>query len=84
MTESDDLREPVRPLTPGQERIIPLLIRGFSAAEIGKRIGISPRTVEDRIRDVALLIPASATELRELTPRQRVIAWAVGRGLAAE
>lgn len=81
MTEPDEIRAPVRALTPGQERLIPHLIRGLSARQIGRRLRLSPRTVENGIRDIALLIPADSTELRALTPRQRVIAWALAREL---
>lgn len=69
--------EPVRPLTPGQEEVVDLLAKGWRYQGIAQELGISVRTVHDRVNEVVRLLPYPAEE--NVSRKEHVMLWAVHR-----
>jgi DNA-binding NarL/FixJ family response regulator len=59
-------------LTPRQQEILRLLAEGLSAKEIGRRLGISPRTVEFH--------KSQMMDALDLTNSAQLIRWAIDQG----
>lgn len=62
-------------LTLREEAVVALLCMGYTYEQIGERLGISDRTVEAHVHNVAGKVPPDG----ELSPRQRVQVWAYWR-----
>ncbi len=72
--EPPDMGERIARLTPQQSTILRLLAEGLSAKEIGKRLDISPRTVESHKYLVMEVLGAqSSAELVRLAIRHGVV-----------
>lgn len=56
-------------LTPREEEVVSLLVRGLSQKRIASRLGITRSTVNTYVQRVAAKIPG------ELDPRLRIIYW---------
>lgn len=64
--------EPHRALTRRQEQVVELLAFGLSYTEIGLRLGISRKTVRDRVNEVHIMLENPGG----LEPEHNVRAWA--------
>ena len=62
---------PRKPLTAQQRRIADGIHRELSYEEIGKELNISPHTVRQHVRAMALLFDEPAC----LPPRMRILMW---------
>lgn len=49
--------EPIRPLTPRQVQVAQELARGRSYRDVGRALGMKPRTVRMHVAAIALLLP---------------------------
>lgn len=66
------------PLTPREEEVARLLVRGLTYGEIGRRLGCSPRTVKSHVQSIAAKLPPD-----ELPAKARVQVWAYWRYVAS-
>ncbi len=59
-------RQSLRPLTPREREILPLIVEGHTSREIAERLGISPRTVEQHRANLLrkLGLPNTASLIR--------------------
>lgn len=62
---------PTRPFTGQQQRVAHGIDRGLSYKEIAAELGVSVRTVEGHVREMAHRLD----EPRELPPRWRILFW---------
>lgn len=69
--------EPVRPLTPGQEDVLELLVKGKSYQAIADALGIGYTTVTDRVDQIAQLLPYAPEE--NVNRKEHVMLWGVHR-----
>lgn len=63
---------PIRPLTPRQLEVARCLARGLSYAAIAVELGVSRRTVEAHVQQIALVLPNP----HGLAPSRLVMVWA--------
>ncbi len=59
-------RQSVRPLTPREREVLPLVVEGHTSREIAERLKISPRTVEEHRANIRrkLDVPNTASLIR--------------------
>jgi DNA-binding CsgD family transcriptional regulator len=61
-------------LTPREREVLGQVARGHSYAEIGEALFISPKTVENHVRNILAKL--------HLSRRHELIRWAVDRGIS--
>lgn len=69
--------EPVRPLTPSQEAVLDLLVKGRSYVSIARQLGLSIRTVHDRVDEIAQILPYPPEP--GVHRKEHVMLWGVHR-----
>lgn len=80
-TKPDEV-QPIAPASLRQTEIAVLLLHGLEYADIGKELGISPRTVEAHVSRLAERLPHDE-DSANLEPKVRVIVWIHTRRRAA-
>jgi FixJ family two-component response regulator len=69
--KSLSLLKPFRELTAAEEKVARLIARGWSYKQLGKRLRMSPRTVQHHVNTIAGLLPNP----EQLAARQLVQVW---------
>jgi DNA-binding NarL/FixJ family response regulator len=64
--ERDETPEPIRPLTPTQERIVDLLGEGFPAPVVAERLAMSLYTVRAHIRALSYILTGRGPALARI------------------
>lgn len=74
LSDGDESTPGTSTLTPREREVLGLVARGLSYGEVGEDLFISPKTVENHVRNILAKL--------HLTRRHELIRWAVDRGIS--